>query len=370
MHLPLVLLRLFIVVVSIVFCTVMQASPLQATTLYPFSLNSIIFGIGGGVVLGTLIVGIDLVLRRVDLKSFNTLTLGLFFGFLMGEAIFSIFSAAIETSQTILPFSAAWTRSAIFLLTCYFGIIVTWRSAGELYLSIPFIRLIPNSYRKKDLLIDSSALCDSRLLDLATTGLLDQQLIVPRYLTKEFQEQLDAADETLRVKARRALDAVRRLESMPCLEMRYTESECLDIKDPVAKILKLGNLLDANILTTDIPRSHQPTVGGPRIININTLSRALKPLSQSGEVLTIKIQRYGKEPRQGVGYLDDGTMVVVNGGAQYLGSTIRTQVLSAKHTTSGRMIFCNAIGNENENEPMITFPSSDVETVASNYFSH
>ena len=89
------------------------------------------------------------------------------------------------------------------------------------------------------------------------------------------------------------------------------------------------------------------SIEGIRIINIHSLSNALKPLMQAGEFIKIKMQRYGKEPRQGVGYLDDGTMVVVNGGGNYIGETIDAKVLSVKHTTSGRMIFCNAIDEEN-----------------------
>src|ERR1044072_7233269 len=100
--------------------------------------------------------------------------------------------------------------------------------------------------------------------------------------------------------------------------------------------------MNTNIITSDINRIQQASIEGVRIINIHLLSNALKPLTQAGEFINIKIQRYGKEPRQGVGYLDDGTMVVVNGGAEFIGETIKAQVLSVKHTSSGRMIFCNA----------------------------
>jgi uncharacterized protein YacL len=107
------------------------------------------------------------------------------------------------------------------------------------------------------------------------------------------------------------------------------------------------------LITADISRIQMASIEGIRVINIHTLSNALKPLMQAGEFIKIKVQRYGKEPRQGVGYLEDGTMVVVNGGGNYIGETIDAKVLSVKHTTSGRMIFCNAIDEEN--------PSGDYE---------
>jgi uncharacterized protein YacL len=104
--------------------------------------------------------------------------------------------------------------------------------------------------------------------------------------------------------------------------------------------------LGANLFTADLNRVQQAQYDGLRVINIHSLSNALKPLTQNGELISIKIQRYGKEPLQGVGYLDDGTMVVVNGASKDLDKTIRAQVLSVKHTSSGRMVFCNAVDEE------------------------
>lgn len=362
---PLFLVRMLFLSICI-FLAIIFAYSSEST------LGSIFISACIGLAFGAAIIGIDQALRRFNLKAFNILTLGVFAGYLLGEACLQMLSTAFETYfVTISPYSLAVIRSGVFLIACYFGMAVVARSSEELYISIPFIRFKGSSQRKKDLLIDGSALCDSRLLDLATTGLVDQQLIVPRYLSKELQEQAESSDEQSRLKARRSLDTLKKLESIPMLEMRYTDTDCTDIKDPATKILKIGRLIDANVLTTDIPRSQLPVTDGPKIININSLSQALKPLSQTGEMLMIKIQRYGKEPRQGVGYLDDGTMVVVNGGAEFIGETIRTQVLSVKHTSSGRMIFCNAMEGEMANEPMISSSScSDVESSAANYFAH
>src|SRR3989338_9826200 len=135
---------------------------------------------------------------------------------------------------------------------------------------------------------------------------------------------------------------------MPDLHMRSNDTDFPETKDIMGKLIRLARLFDANILTADISRIQMANIEGVRIINLHNLSNALKPLMQAGEHIKIKIQRYGKEPRQGVGYLDDGTMVVVNGGGQYIRQTIDAQVLSVKHTTSGRVIFCNAADEEGE----------------------
>ncbi len=120
------------------------------------------------------------------------------------------------------------------------------------------------------------------------------------------------------------------LESLPALDLRYVDTDFPDVKDPMTKLIRLARFLDANIITSDMNRIQQSFHEGVSIINIHMLSNALKPITQTGEHINIKIQRYGKEPRQGVGYLEDGTMVVVNGGAEYIGETIKAQVLSVE----------------------------------------
>lgn len=219
---------------------------------------------------------------------------------------------------------------------------MTLKTSDELYVSIPFVKFSATSEKKKDLIIDSSVLFDTRIIDVATTGLLDHQLVLPRFVIKELYAMSETGDEMSRGKAKRSLEVTKKLEAIPELHLRFNDTDFPEAKDTQNKLVRLARLLDANLLTADISRVQIASIEGVRIINIHTLSNALKPLMQTGEFIKIKIQRYGKEPRQGVGYLDDGTMVVVNGGGNYIGETIDAQVLSVKHTSSGRMIFCNS----------------------------
>ncbi len=311
-----------------------------------------IIGIILGLGFGFLLIGFDYLFKRFNLRSFNIAVIGLFIGYLMGQALVLIFNAVLTISAlsiSIQPQTLEIIKIALFLFGTYLGTIMTLRSSDELYISIPFVRFSQMSQKKKDLLVDSSVLSDTRIIDVATTGLLDHELVIPRFIVKELYVQSEIGDELTKSKARRSLDVLKKLEAIHHLELRYNDTDFPDVKDMQGKLIRLARLLDANILTADISRVQISSIEGITIVNIHALSNALKPLMQTGELIKIKIQRYGKEPRQGVGYLEDGTMVVVNGGGNYIGDLIDAQVLSVKHTTSGRMIFCNALDDESLN---------------------
>ena len=235
------------------------------------------------------------------------------------------------------------SKGTIFLVTLYAGLTLIARASEEVYISIPFIKFKPTVQKKKDILLDHSILADSRLIDLAASGLLDNHLIIPRFILKEIYEMVESTQEVHKNRARRALDVIKKLESLPTLEVRYVDNDFPEIQDSAAKMIRLARMLDASVLTADMSQIEQSSAEGVIIINIHSLAKGLKPLTHTGEFISIKVQRYGKEARQGVGYLDDGTMVVINGGAEYIGEIIKAQVLSVKHTSSGRMIFCNAM---------------------------
>lgn len=301
-------------------------------------------GIISGAAFGAALIFLEIFFKRFNLRIFNIAALGLFFGYLMGEAILLLTQSVLNVADAhISSETLMLVRIGIFLFSAYFGMILTARASEELYVSIPFVKFKPGSNKKKDHLIDTSVLLDPRIIDLATSGLLDHQLILPRFILKELYDSAETGDEATKMKARRCAEVIKKLENMPTLGLRYADLDFPETKDSMAKLIRLARLLDANIFTGDTNRIQQSNLEGIRVINLIMLLIALKPLAQAGEFINIKIQRYGKEARQGIGYLEDGTMVVVNGGAEFIGEIIRAQVLSVKHTSSGRMIFCNAI---------------------------
>lgn len=336
-------MTLSITFIRILFLTICVAFAIHLSTHFfegGFNWINTSVGLLGGLAMTGLLVATDTLFKRFNLKTFNTAVLGLFCGYLLATAIFLLLSGIIG-SQTTETSLMTPVRFFIYLFCAYLGMTMAARAAEELHASIPFIQFKQMSHKKKDILADISILTDSRIIDLASSGLLDHHLILPRFALKELYTISEMGDEAAKAKARRALDVVKKLESLPMLDLRYVDTDFPEIKEPMTKLLRLARFLDTNIITSDINRIQQSSIEGVRIVNIHMLSNALKPLTQTGEFLNIKIQRYGKEARQGVGYLDDGTMVVVNGGAEFIGETIKAQVLSVKHTSSGRMIFCN-----------------------------
>lgn len=189
------------------------------------------------------------------------------------------------------------------------------------------------------ILVDLTCLEDGRLADLAQTGLLDQKLIIPTYLPDELSKLAETATEPQKTKARKALEVLHKIESLPKLEPLFSSQPSPGEGDLATKLLYTAKSLNAYILTTEIPSAK---VEGVNFISLDAIASAVKHGPQRGEIISIKIQRIGKEPRQGVGYLDDGTMVVVNGAGEYLGKTIFAQVLSQKFSSTGKIIFCNA----------------------------
>jgi uncharacterized protein YacL len=347
MNVALAFTRLLFVILSIFFITTYMIAGSGGYTL-----SNLLIGAGSGLLLGMGLIGFDLLFKRFNLRSFNIAIIGIFIGFLMGEALVIVLKAILDISSAsvhLAPKALEIIQIVLFLFGVYLGTIMTLRASDEIYISIPFVKFSPQAQKKKDLVLDASVLGDARIIDLAASGLVDHHLVLPRFLLKEFYAQSEVGDEMSRNKARRSLEVVKKLEQTQDLEMRYNDTDFPEVKDPMSKLVRLARLLDANILTADISRVQISAIEGIRIINIHSLSNSLKPLMQAGEKIKIKIQRYGKEPRQGVGYLEDGTMVVVNGGGAFIGDTIDALVLSVKHTSSGRMIFCNAMDEEGGN---------------------
>lgn len=325
------------------FFWVITFSAYMTTPLFGgFTPSNLLFGIAGGLLFSGMVIFGDRLIRRCNWPSFTIAIIGASLGTLLAEIVimlvFNLFS--------LLNFNMAhedmqMVRASAFLISLYVGIAAFNRFATE-FLNKREMQNNSSKELKKDIILDSSVISDSRLIDLATSGLLDSHLVLPRFVLKEVHAMAESVDETIKTRGRRGLEVFKKLENIPGLDLRISEIDYPEIKDSLTKTVKIARELDAHLMTIDLSRIQQSAIEGVKVININLLSNALKPLSQAGEYINIKIQRYGKEPRQGVGYLDDGTMVVVNGGAESIGETIKAQVLSVKHTSSGRMIFCNS----------------------------
>lgn len=305
-----------------------------------FSIRGLVLGL---VAFGTM-YGMEYLLKKFSLRTLNTALIGLLVGSLIGFVIASslrMILSLVDASSATINLVTLYS----FLASVYIGIMRISTAQDSWWLTIPFVRLAPATQTKKrELLLDLTAIEDPRLLELARSGLLDHQLVVPTFLVKELQKSLESLDENSRMRARRCQEHLKRLETLPNLDLEIKEFHFTDTDELMAKLARAAKLTQAHILSSSEPSTLKSDEEMPNIISLDTIATALKPGAQRGEILSIKIQRLGKEPKQGVGYLEDGTMVVVNGGGEFLSETIRTQVLSQKYSSSGKIIFCNALG--------------------------
>lgn len=332
--------RSLFILISIFFITIFllnsEASSPRTTTFV-----TLIYGF----LITTFILFFDRLLRRITFRLFNLTIVGLIFGYLMGFCLTLIFTTLLDISLFNINYNTLTLfKFSFFICSLYLGIILSYRYSEELCLSIPFIKLQPTINKNKGLILDSDVLADPRIIDLAATGLLDQRLILPRFVINEVQMECQSKDELEQQRAKRTLENIKKLETMGELNLIYKEDDFPKVKYSIDKTIHLARIIDADILTaTDYSKIQSTEREKFKIITLHALSKALKPLMQHGEYLTIKVQRLGKEEKQGVGYLEDGTMVVVNGGGDFIGGTIEARVLSVKHTQSGRLVFCNLI---------------------------
>lgn len=329
------------------------------------------FSVGalGGLAFTGFLFALSYLLREISIRNLNVVALGLFFGWFLGFSLDQLFNAVIGIAPQAFSYETlSIIKSCIYLISCYLGLTLTIQSANELNFCIPFLRLNSLDRKKKDVLLDPSLLTDPRLFDIARSGLIDHQLIVSSFCLEELRNSAESGDDAIKSRAQGGLEVFKKLEALPGLELRVVETDFPEHKDTYTKLIRLARSLSANILTADISKLQQFDLNDSKIININLLSAALKPLASAGEHIQIKIQRFGKEPRQGVGYLDDGTMVVVNGGAEYIGKTIKVVVLSIKPTSSGRMIFCNTQDIPSDDTAIEELDAPHCESGANSYY--
>lgn len=190
-------------------------------------------------------------------------------------------------------------------------------------------------------LVDTSALIDGRVVELCRTGFLEGTLIIPRFILQELQRVADSEDPVKRTRGRRGLDMVARMKELGKPEVRIEDMMIEEHATVDATLISLARIMDVPLLTTDYNLQKVAELQGVRVLNVNELAVAVRPVVLPGENIRVGIVREGKEPGQGVGYLEDGTMVVVEGGREHIGRDVEALVTSVLQTSAGRMIFCS-----------------------------
>jgi uncharacterized protein YacL len=210
-------------------------------------------------------------------------------------------------------------------------------------------------------ILDTSVIIDGRILEICQTGFITGIIVIPRFVLNELQHIADSTDLLRRNKGRRGFKILRDLQNNPDMEVDITEEDFPDVPEVDAKLVRLAQKLDGKILTNDFNLSKVAELQGVTVLNINALANAVRPVVVAGEVIQVHVLKEGKELNQGVGYLDDGTMVIVEGGKSHVGQTIDVVVTQMLRTSAGQMIFTRRKSDEmdaNEPEDMRSYSRS------------
>ena len=260
-----------------------------------------------------------------------------------GVVVGLVIATLISIALVRIPVVGPYLTIPIYLLAGYFTAYVAAKKHVEILRLLGLrgaFAVLPGLTPSK--LLDSSAIVDGRVLDVVGTGFLEGEILVPRFVVEELQHLADSGDAEKRVRGRRGLDFVKRLQNTSGA-VRIDDTDYSDIDAVDSKLVRLARELGAQIVTTDHTLNKVAEIQGVRVLNVNDLANSVKPAVLPGEVIEVKILREGREHDQGVGYLDDGTMIVVESGAMLVGSRVRAEVTSVLQSPSGKMIFSRVL---------------------------
>ena len=291
-------------------------------------------GLWLGLAAGFLIILIDLFFKKVTVKNILSLLLGIAIGLIIHRLLMGILSYTVVDVHFRNQF--ALISAVVF---AYLGGITILRGQEEFSLVLPFIKLESKGSTEEIILLDTSVIIDGRIADICETGFLGGKLYLPRFVLKELQLIADSSDPLKRNRGRRGLDILNRMKGNPSIQIKINETDFPDIPTVDAKLVKVGQVMNAKIFTNDYNLNKVAELQGVKVLNINELANALKPIVMPGETMQVKVLKEGKEQEQGVAYLDDGTMVVVDGGRRAIGQTLQVTITSVLQTQAGRMIF-------------------------------
>jgi uncharacterized protein YacL len=293
--------------------------------------------------LGVLIVAASVIIADIAMrrKRLDTIT-AIYFGTIIGLFLTYVFQLALTP---ILPPSdtwlAHWLRLALATIVCYSCISVLLQTKDDFRFIIPYVEFAKEVKGLKPYVLDTSVVIDGRIADIVETRVIDNQLVMPQFVIAELQAIADSNDKLRRNRGRRGLDILNRLRSDPKVDLMIYDRELPQFAgQPVdQKLVLLAKHLEGKVVTNDYNLNKVAKLHNVGVINLNDISNSLKPVFLPGEQVEVRIVKQGEEPGQGVGYLEDGTMVVIEGGREHVGENVLATVTSVLQTSAGRMVF-------------------------------
>jgi uncharacterized protein YacL len=289
---------------------------------------------------GWLMIAIDVMLKGFSLRAFSAIT----FGLLLGTAVALLIdnSGLFQNTEE----KARWMiRLGLFLSFSYIGMILAMRSNKEDFsLIIPYVRFSPQNRPDNFLLLDTSVIIDGRIADLIEAKFLEGIVVVPRFVLKELQQVADSNDPIKRSRGQRGLEMLGRIQRNAGIEVKIHDADFPEETGVDAKLVQLAKNIRAKLFTNDYNLIKVAELQSVNCVNLNELARSMRVVLLPGEVLSLKIAREGRDKGQGLGYLADGTMVVVNNAQSLIGQQVDAQVLNTLQTGAGVMIFAELRG--------------------------
>jgi uncharacterized protein YacL len=276
-------------------------------------------------------------------KKIQTVS-AIFFGLIAGLVLSDLIRSAIEPSLLV------WFREDVLksinsiavVFVCYACITTLMQTKDDFRFVIPYVEFAREIKGPHPLVLDTSVIIDGRIADVAETGVLDQPIVIPRFVLQELQSIADSSDKLRRNRGRRGLDILNRLQKMTQIDVMIHDAEIAEVskhREVDHRLVALAKHIGGKVVTNDYNLNKISKLQGIDVINLNDLANSLKPVVLPGEQMVVKLIKRGEEQGQGVGYLDDGTMVVVEQGGGHLNEMIKVQVTSVLQTSAGRMIF-------------------------------
>jgi uncharacterized protein YacL len=293
-----------------------------------------------GFMIGSLVVLVDVLLKGFSLRGLSAISFGLLIG--------SLISYLVSVSPLLGagdPQIVFLVRLALFLIVTYLATVIALRGRDEFNLVIPYVRFVPHEVDVPLVIVDSSALIDGRIARICEAGFIPGALVIPRFILQELQTIADSPEPARRARGRRGLDTLNDLRRIKRLDLRIHESDAKR-GEVDAKLVFLATSMKAKLLSVDENLAKLADFHGVIGLHPADLARALQPTYAVGEVIDVDLVKAGKDEGQAVGYLPDGSMVVVNDGARAVGKRVRAEIISVVPSGNGRIVFTRHVGQE------------------------
>lgn len=292
-----------------------------------------------GLFIGLLVVLVDVLLKGFSLRGLSAVTFGIGVGLLVAHMIGS--SPLLEQGDKSIIYLV---RLSLFLVCPYLATVIALRGKDEFNLVIPYVRFVPHEVDVPLVVVDTSVLIDGRIARVCEAGFLTAALVIPRFVLNELSAIADSPDPHKQARGRRGLEVLNELRKIKHVDLRITESEVAKPGETDAKLVFLAQSMRAKLLTTDHNLAKMAEFQGVVWLNLNTLARSVRPELMIGERIEVDLVKPGKEDGQAVGFIEDGSMVVVHGGKHHIGQRIEAEIVSVLPTGGGKMIFARLPG--------------------------